>query len=85
MPKQYVQRYLEKGILQKISMTRFEIPEDETERIGVNYGVEQTYEERIIHKPIGFLERKKMLSENGLMVKKVNGNYTIERFRIRQS
>ena len=59
MPKQYVQRYLEKGILQKISMTRFEIPEDETERIGVNYGVEQTYEERIIHKPIGFLERKK--------------------------
>lgn len=58
MPRQYIQKYLREGILQKISMIRYEIPRDETERLGVNYGVEKTYEERIIHKPIGFLERK---------------------------
>mgnify|MGYP005762450349 CR=1 FL=1 len=60
MPRQYVQKYFKEGILQKISMTRYEIPEDESERIGINYGVDATKEERIIHKPIGFMERKKI-------------------------
>ena len=27
--------------------------------MGINYGVKQTKEERIIHKPLGFMERKK--------------------------
>ena len=27
--------------------------------MGVNYGVSETYEERIIHKPTGFMERKR--------------------------
>lgn len=58
MPRQYIQKYFREGILQKISMIRYEIPRDETERLGVNYGVNETYEERIIHKPTGFLERK---------------------------
>ncbi|WP_283683288.1 hypothetical protein [Parablautia sp. Marseille-Q6255] len=60
MPKQYVQKYFNEGVLQKISMIRYEIPEDEAERMGVNYGVAATSEERIIHKPIGFMTRKRI-------------------------
>lgn len=58
-PKEYVDRYFNNGILKKIRMIRYEIPEEESNRIGINYGVKQTKEERIIHKPLGFLERKK--------------------------
>ena len=58
-PKEYVDRYFNSGILKKIKMIRYEIPEEESNRIGINYGVKQTKEERIIHKPLGFLERKK--------------------------
>lgn len=58
-PKEYIDRYFEKGILQKIRMIRYEIPEDQSNRIGINYGVKQTKEERIIHKPLGFMERRK--------------------------
>lgn len=60
MPRQYVQKYFNEGVLQKISMIRYEIPEDEAERMGVNYGVAATREERIIHKPAGFMTRKRI-------------------------
>lgn len=60
MPREYIQTYFTQGILQKICMTRFEIPQDESERYGVNYGVNQTFEERVIHKPVGFLHRKRI-------------------------
>lgn len=58
-PKEYVDRYFNNGILKKIRMIRYEIPEDESNKMGINYGVKQTKEERIIHKPLGFMERKK--------------------------
>lgn len=58
-PKEYIDRYFNKGILKKIRMVRHEIPEEITERMGINYGTRQTKEERIIHKPLGFLERNK--------------------------
>lgn len=59
LPKTYLDKFFKKGVLQKIRMIRYEIPEDVSERIGINYGVNQTREERVICKPIGFLERKK--------------------------
>ena len=58
-PKEYIDRYFNNGILKKIRMIRYEIPEDESEKIGINYGVKQTKEERIIHKPLGFMEHRK--------------------------
>ena len=58
-PKEYIDRYFKNGILKKIRMIRYEIPEDESDKMGINYGVKQTKEERIIHRPIGFLDRKK--------------------------
>lgn len=58
-PKEYIDRYFNKGTLKKIRMIRYEIPEDESDKFGINYGVKQTKEERIIHNPLGFMERKK--------------------------
>ncbi len=58
-PKEYLDRYFEHGVLQKIRMIRYEIPEDISNRMGINYGVKQTKEERIIHKPLGFMEANK--------------------------
>ena len=58
-PKEYIDRYFNRGVLKKIRMIRYEIPEDESNKWGINYGVKQTKEERIIHKPIGFMSRKK--------------------------
>lgn len=59
LPKEYMDRYFEHGILEKIRMIRYEIPEDISNRMGINYGVKQTKEERIIHKPLGFMENNK--------------------------
>lgn len=59
LPKAYIDKFFNHGILQKIRMIRYEIPEDVSNRIGINHGVKQTREERVICKPIGFLERKR--------------------------
>ncbi|NLI90183.1 MAG: hypothetical protein GX366_07235 [Epulopiscium sp.] len=58
VPMEYVNRYMEHGVLQKIRMIRYDIPHDLSDRVGINNGVEATYEERIIHKPSGFIRRK---------------------------
>lgn len=58
LPKTYIDKFFKRGVLQKIRMIRYEVPEDVSNRIGINFGVKQTREERIICKPIGFLERK---------------------------
>ena len=58
VPIQYINRYMDHGSLQKIRMIRYGIPHDLSERVGINNGVETTYEERIIHRPVGFMTRK---------------------------
>ncbi len=58
-PKEYIDRYFYKGVLKKIRLIRYEIPQNISERMGINYGVKQTKEERVIHKPLGFMERNK--------------------------
>lgn len=72
-PKEYIDRYFKKGVLNKIRMIRYDIPEDITERMGINSGVKHTKEERIIHKPEGFLQKNKKKIEEWM-----NGqrNYT---------
>lgn len=63
-PKEYIDRYFNHGTLNKIRMIRYEIPRETAERVGMNYGVKQTKEERIIHKPLGFMEsNKKKINE----------------------
>lgn len=58
-PKEYLEQYFKHGVLKKIRLIRYDIPQQEANRIGINYGVQQTKEELIIHRPIGFVERRK--------------------------
>lgn len=58
-PKEYIEQYFKYGTLKKIRMIRYDIPQQDANRMGINYGVQQTKEERIIHRPIGFLERRR--------------------------
>ena len=57
-PIQYIERIMKKGILQKIRMIRYEVPEDIATSLGVNNGV-SLKEERVIFKPVGFLKSKR--------------------------
>ncbi len=59
VPRAYLFKIFEKGRLERIRLIRYEIPEDVSDRYGINYGVKQTREERIICRPVGFIERKK--------------------------
>lgn len=60
-PRTYVTRFLNEGILQRIRFLRYDIPQDRSEQLCINNGVDSDgYEEYIIHKPIGFLGRKRM-------------------------
>lgn len=70
-PKEYIDRYFNNGVLNKIRMIRYEIPEDESNKLEINYGVKQTKEERIIHKPLGFMERKRKNFKSGLLARGV--------------
>ena len=59
LPKVVLDRYFEHGTLQKIRLIRYSIPNDLSERYGLNCGVNEFIEERVIRKPQGFLENKK--------------------------
>jgi hypothetical protein len=54
-PIAYLERLLEEGILQKVRFFRYEIPNDVGNQIGLNNGVENSYEEYVINKPTGFI------------------------------
>ena len=57
-PREYIDRFLNEGILQKIRFIRYNIPNDIAEQIGINNGVDTSFEEYIINKPIGFIRTK---------------------------
>lgn len=54
-PIAYLERLLDDGILQKIRFLRFDIPNDVGNQIGLNNGVQESYEEYVINKPTGFI------------------------------
>lgn len=59
-PRVYVRRFLEEGILKKVRFLRYDIPQDNADRLQINNGVKfEGYEEYVIHKPIGFLQKTK--------------------------
>jgi hypothetical protein len=58
LPKHYINQFLNKGILKSIRLVRYIIPEEDAEAYGINAGVEQTIEERIIKNPVGFVANK---------------------------
>ncbi|MCQ4638575.1 hypothetical protein NE619_17745 [Anaerovorax odorimutans] len=60
MPRTYASKLFEEGVLKSIRMIRYGIPEDEADRYGVDRGVKEMVEERVIKKPAGFMQRKKI-------------------------
>lgn len=54
-PKAYIERHLTEGILQKIRFIRYNIPNDRCNVLGINNGVEESYEEYTVHKPLGLI------------------------------
>lgn len=58
LPAEYIERFLNGGILKKVRFIRNNIPRDRGERIGLNLGVDinnAAYEEYVIHRPVGFI------------------------------
>lgn len=62
IPREYINRFLENGILKKIRFIRYNIPNDRAERMGLNLGVNgenMPYEEYVVHRPLGFMDRNR--------------------------
>lgn len=59
VPRVVLERYLTNGALKAVRIIKYEIPQDTAERFGVNYNVNESYEEIIIRNPIGFLQNKR--------------------------
>lgn len=58
VPKVYMERFLEHGVLQSIRIIRHGIPNDVADQYGVDRNVKNIVEERVIRKPSGFLSNK---------------------------
>jgi len=59
IPKTYLKRLIDDGVLQRLRLIKYDIPQDLSDRLGINYGIEETIQEMVIRKPSGFLENKK--------------------------
>lgn len=57
-PREYASKLFEEGILKKIRFIRYEIPDDDADRYGLDRNVKEVIEERIIRNPAGFLRNK---------------------------
>ncbi len=58
IPKQYMERLLNNGILKTIRLISYSLPEDDAERYGIDRGVKRILNERVIRKPVGFIRNK---------------------------
>ena len=57
LPAQYIEKVLKSGILEKISLIRFQTPADIKNTLSVNEGIVMK-EERIYYGPVGFINNK---------------------------
>ena len=58
-PQAYLDRFFNHGVLKKIRLISYTIPDDSSEKYGINRGITEASWEIIIKKPIGFLENKR--------------------------
>ena len=58
LPREYANRFFQEGILKTIRIIRYGIPEDDADRYGVDRGVRDIIEERVIRRPAGFIRNK---------------------------
>lgn len=59
LPKHFINQYINNGVLKSIRLIRYDIPEEITEALKINAGVDRTVEERIFRNPVGFIANKK--------------------------
>lgn len=59
VPRVYLDRFFNHGVLKKIRLISYAIPDDDSDRYGINRGTRETSREIIIKKPVGFLENKR--------------------------
>ena len=58
LPEQCAKRLFKTGILKRVRLIRFDIPDDVAERYGMDRGVKGVQEERVIRSPQGFVKNK---------------------------
>lgn len=58
LPRAYANRFFQEGLLKTVRMIRYRIPDDDSDRYGVDRGVDDIIEERVIRKPAGFIRNK---------------------------
>lgn len=58
MPRQYMERILNDGVLKTVRLISFGIPDDDAEKYGIDRGARRVIQERVIRKPTGFARNK---------------------------
>ncbi|MBU9728475.1 hypothetical protein [Diplocloster modestus] len=58
VPRQYMERLLTQGVLKSIRLIRFNIPDDDADRFGLDRNTKKSSQEIVIKKPIGFIKNK---------------------------
>ncbi|WP_312060411.1 hypothetical protein [Anaerotignum sp.] len=56
-PRQYIENYMQNGILQRIHLVQYERPVNRDERLEVDFHCKA--KELVIHKPVGFITQKR--------------------------
>lgn len=58
VPKSYMNKFFREGVLRSVRMIRYGIPDDLSDRYGVDRGINRIIEERVIRKPSGFIRNQ---------------------------
>ncbi len=58
VPRQYMERLLNDGVLKTIRLISYGIPDDDADRYGVDRGSKKVIQERVIRRPTGFVRNK---------------------------
>lgn len=58
IPRQYMERILNEGVLKKVRLISYGIPDDEADRYGIDRGTTKIVRERVLRSPIGFVRNK---------------------------
>ena len=58
VPRTYMNRLLEEGVLKKIRLISYGMEDDDADRLGIDRGVREIVQERVIKAPTGFIRNK---------------------------
>lgn len=58
VPRQYMDRILNQGVLKKIRLISYGIANDDADRYGIDRGTAKIIQERVLRSPVGFVRNK---------------------------